>query len=85
MDQRMVLVNVLGMWAVLFLIVSVNCFAKYILLRRQRRIGYLSYNRYEMRRLQNRHTCNKLAGLTFVAPLVIYVVIVSMNSTTWSW
>lgn len=61
MDQRAVAINMVSMFAVLFLIVSMYCFFKYIRLKSKRMGGYISQRRFDMHRYQHKRICNRMA------------------------
>jgi hypothetical protein len=60
LDQRSIMINMVGMFMVLFLIVSVYCFFKYVRLRSRRWGNYISQRRFEIHRYHQRRNCNRM-------------------------
>lgn len=70
MDQRAIAVNMVSMFVVLMLCVSVPCFFRYVRLVMRHRRRYISTRRFEMYRFRHRRLCNRL-GWAVIAFVVI--------------
>lgn len=71
MDQRAVILNMVSLFAVLFLITSATCFGRYALLLRKFIRGHISERRYQMRKRNSRRLCN---GMFWAIVLVTVIV-----------
>jgi hypothetical protein len=70
MDQRAIALNMVSMFFVLFLIVSVYCFFKHMRLRSRRWGKYISQRRYDMHRTRQKRVCNRM-GLAVIGIVAI--------------